>query len=391
MEQPRIDPAPSGTARQSEGFYIGIMTGTSLDGVDAVLADFSEPMPRCAGYVRHALTEELRRELLLLSSAGWDELHRAAVASQHLARGYALAVDELLRNGGLDRREVRALGVHGQTVRHRPDAGYTIQLNAPAVLAELTGIDVVADFRSRDIAAGGQGAPLVPAFHAGLFRASSPRVIVNLGGIANLTGLPGEGSAAPVIGFDCGPGNVLIDAWCAEHLGEPCDREGRWAAGGHSQAALLAKLLEEPYFALAPPKSTGRELFNRNWLTHKLAQRAIAPRDVQATLTRLTATCVARAIEQHCSDASQVLVCGGGAFNDCLMTMLAQECAPRQVISTAQLGVVPDQVEALAFAWLAFRFMQGRAASLPSVTGARGPRLLGALYPAGAAAENDAR
>ena len=372
----------SGSQQQS-GLYVGLMTGTSLDGVDAVLADLAGAQPRLIGHTHLALTAEMRKELLLLSSAGWDELHRAAVVAQHLARSFANAVEDLLLSAQIEADQVRAIGVHGQTVRHRPEAGYTIQLNAPATLAELTGIDVVADFRSRDIAAGGQGAPLLPAFHAGLFTTHTPRAVVNIGGVANVSGLPAAGSPEPVIGFDCGPGNVLIDAWAEEHLAEPFDRDGDWAAGGHSNATLLSALLDEPYFSLPPPKSTGRELFNREWLTHKLAQRKLAPRDVQASLTRLTAASIGQAIAQHFAPAGDVLVCGGGAFNATLMRMLGEECAPRPVASTAQFGVAPDHVEALAFAWLAREHLQRRPASLPAVTGARGARILGALYPVG--------
>ncbi|HEX4596278.1 MAG TPA: anhydro-N-acetylmuramic acid kinase [Burkholderiaceae bacterium] len=362
--------------------YVGLMTGTSLDGVDAVLADLDGLAPRVVATVHVSLADDLRRELLLLSSSGSDELHRGAVASQHLARGYASAVMQLLLEANVEPAQVRAIGAHGQTVRHRPDAGYTIQLNAPAVLAELSGIDVVADFRSRDIAAGGQGAPLLPVFHAGLFTTDSTRCVVNIGGISNVTGLPAAGSAEPVIGFDCGPGNVLLDAWAAENLGLPFDRDGDWAAGGHSNPTLLQAMLEEPYFSLPPPKSTGRELFNREWLSHKLAQRKVNPRDVQATVTRLTAVAIGRAIAEHVAGASDVLVCGGGAFNATLMRMLGEECAPRPVASTQTLGVAPDHVEAFAFAWLAREHVHGRCASLPSVTGARGARVLGALYPA---------
>ena len=365
------------------GLYIGLMSGTSLDGVDAVLADLSGAPPRIVGTVHAGLAPELRAELLQLCASGWDELHRSAVAAQHLARGYASAVRLLLAETNTRPDQVRAIGVHGQTVRHRPEAGYTIQLNAPAVLAELTGIDVVADFRSRDIAAGGQGAPLLPVFHAGLFTTGAPRAVVNIGGIANVTALPAAGSGAAVIGCDCGPGSVLLDAWAAEHLDQPYDRDGAWAGGGRSNAALLQALLEEPYFSLAPPKSTGRELFNREWLSHKLARRTLDPRDVQATLTRLTATAIGQAIARHAADAADVLVCGGGAFNATLIRMIQEECAPRPVASTATLGVAPDHVEAFAFAWFAREHVSGRAASLPSVTGARGARVLGALYPAG--------
>jgi anhydro-N-acetylmuramic acid kinase len=373
----------SGATQREADLYVGLMTGTSLDGVDAVLADLDAFPPRIVGTVHVSLADDLRRELLLLSTSGSDELHRSAVASQHLARGYASAVMQLLLEANVEPAQVRAIGAHGQTVRHRPDAGYTVQLNAPATLAELTGIDVVADFRSRDIAAGGQGAPLLPVFHAGLFTVDSPRAVVNIGGIANVTGLPATGSAEPVIGFDCGPGNVLIDAWAAERLGCPFDRDGAWAAGGHSNATLLQALLEEPYFFLPPPKSTGRELFNREWLSHKLGQRKMDPRDVQATLTRLTAVAIGQAIGRHAVGATDVLVCGGGAFNATLMRMLGEECAPRPVASTQTLGIAPDHVEAFAFAWFAHEHVHRRCASLPAVTGARGARVLGALYPAG--------
>jgi len=386
--------AAEGESLQRSELYIGVMTGTSLDGVDAVLADLSGSQPRLVAATRLSLADDLRKELLQLSSSGFDELHRSSIVSQHLARCYAGAVQQLLLDTGLEAERVRAIGVHGQTVRHRPDAGYTIQLNAPATVAELTGIDVVADFRSRDVAAGGQGAPLLPVFHAGIFRTDSPRAVVNIGGIANVTGLPAAASAEPVIGFDCGPGNVLLDAWAAEHLQQPFDRDGDWAAGGHVNATLLEALLQEPYFSLPPPKSTGRELFNRQWLSRRLAQRSqfapqfspqssLDPRDVQATLTRLTAATIGQAIARHAATAADVLVCGGGAFNATLMRMLAEECAPRTVASTANLGVAPEHVEAFAFAWLAREHVQGRPSSLAAVTGARGGRVLGALYPAG--------
>ena len=357
------------------------MTGTSLDGVDAVLADFSTAKPRLRAHVHHGLAGELRAALLRLNHAGDDEVHRAAVAGQHLAHAYAAAVGDLLLDAGVEARQVRAIGAHGQTIRHRPEAGYTIQVNAPATLAELTGIDVVADFRSRDVAAGGQGAPLAPAFHAAAFRGEVPRAVVNIGGISNLTGLPPFGIDSPALGFDCGPGNVLIDAWAREHLGKPVDSDGRWAAAGRVHGPLLAALLDEPFFALAPPKSTGRDLFDREWLDRKLAGLVVGPADVQATLTRLTATVIGDAIGRYFAEAAEVVVCGGGAFNGTLMRMLAETCAPRSVADSGALGVAPDQVEALAFAWLAREFIAHRCANLPAVTGARGARPLGALYP----------
>lgn len=364
--------------------YVGLMSGTSMDGVDAVLVDFAAAQPRLLAHVHHAFAPELRNELLLLNVSGIDELHRASVAAQHLARAYAWAVDDLLLHAEIDAGRVRALGAHGQTVRHRPEAGYTIQLNAPAALAELARVDVIADFRSRDVAAGGQGAPLVPAFHASVFATSRPRAVVNIGGIANITGLPGSDAATAVIGFDCGPGNVLIDAWALEHLGEPIDREGRWAAGGRSDQTLLAAFLAEPYLALAPPKSTGRDLFNTAWLRNRLAtvHARVDPHDVMTTLTRFTAQTIADAIGKHFGQAEDLVVCGGGAYNPTLMSMLADQLAPRPVRSSAEYGVEPQHVEAIAFAWLARAFCERRPGNLPSVTGAEGERILGALYPA---------
>ncbi len=361
--------------------FVGLMTGTSLDGIDAVLADFSGERVQLRAHLHHGLAAELRDALLTLNEPVEDELHRAAVAGQHLAHAFAAAVGDLLLHAEVEPHQVRAIGAHGQTVRHRPEAGYTIQVNAPATLAELTGIDVVADFRSRDIAAGGQGAPLVPAFHAAVFRGDVPRAVVNIGGISNLTGLPARGEELQVVGFDCGPGNVLIDDWALEHLGEPIDRNGRWAAGGRVDEALLKALLEEPFFSLAPPKSTGRDRFNRGWLRERLAPFAVDPHDVQATLTQLTATVIGAAVGRYFAEAVEVVVCGGGAFNRTLMGLLAQACSPRQVIGSDALGVAADQVEALAFAWLAREFLEGRPTNLPAVTGARGRRLLGAHYP----------
>ena len=361
--------------------FVGLMTGTSLDGIDAVLADFAGGRPRLCAHVHHGLTAELRAALLDLNQPGENELHRAAVAGQHLAHAYAAAVGDLLLAAEVDAAGVRAIGAHGQTVRHQPEAGYTVQVNAPATLAELTGIDVVADFRSRDIAAGGQGAPLVPAFHAAIFRGEAPRAVVNIGGISNLTGLPALGVESPVLGFDCGPGNVLLDAWALEHLGEPVDRNGHWAASGAVNAKLLSALLDEPFFALVPPKSTGRDRFNPDWLRRKLAGFQVDPHDVRATLTQLTATVIGYAVEHYFAEAAEIVVCGGGAFNATLMRMLGEACAPRRVIASGALGVPADQVEAFAFAWLAREFVEQRCANLPAVTGARGHRPLGALYP----------
>lgn len=359
------------------------MSGTSVDGVDGVLARLADGQaPQVLASASLPMPENLRRELLALNMPGDDELGRGALAANALARLYAQAVAALLAEARLPARDVAAIGAHGQTVRHRPDSGYTLQLNAPALLAELTGIDVVADFRSRDVAAGGQGAPLVPPFHAAVFGAQHGRAVLNLGGIANLTLLaPGQ----PVRGFDTGPANVFLDAWCQRHLGKPYDADGRWAGTGKVLASLLEQLIaSEPWFGLPAPKSTGRDLFNMQWLDDRLAAfggPSPAPQDVQATLQRLTARTVANAIDAAAPATQEVLVCGGGAQNAGLLRELAY-CLQRPVQPTDALGVPAQQVEALAFAWLAQAFVERRPAGMPAVTGARGARILGALYPA---------
>jgi anhydro-N-acetylmuramic acid kinase len=302
-------------------------------------------------------------------------------------RQYAQVVAELLRATGTEAGRVRALGAHGQTVRHRPlefdGTGYTLQLVNGALLAELSGIDVVCDFRSRDLAAGGQGAPLVPALHAALFgRGDAASAVLNLGGIANLTLLHADGR---VQGFDTGPANALLDLWCRRHSGRPFDAEGRFAASGRVDEALLARLLTEPYFERDPPKSTGRDLFDADWLDRHLGvgSGAPPPEDVQATLAELTARSVAAALLRHAPRTAQLLVCGGGAANADLMRRLRAQLPAIRVADTGTRGVPPQQVEALAFAWLAQAHVERLPGNVPSVTGARGPRILGALYPAG--------
>jgi len=361
--------------------YAGVMSGTSLDGVDAVVADFAPHAGRACtlqGAAHRAFAPVLRAELIALQSEGPDELARAARAANALADICAETLGAALDAAGVAAGELLAAGVHGQTVRHRPDQGWTLQINNAARIAERTGITIVADFRSRDVAAGGQGAPLVPAFHAALFGGATGRAVVNIGGIANVTDLS---SADGVRGFDTGPGNVLMDLWCARHRDAPYDRDGAWAAAGRPDPALLAALLAEPYFALSPPKSTGRDVFNAVWLDARLAGFALATADVQATLLALTARTIADAVRAQCAGAAEVLVCGGGANNAALLHALAAELAPRAVTSTATHGVAVEHVEALAFAWLAREALAGRPGNLPAVTGARGPRVLGAIYP----------
>jgi anhydro-N-acetylmuramic acid kinase len=357
--------------------YVGLMSGTSLDGVDAALVDFSRSPGRLVASRFAPYPEPIRAEALALNSPGDDELARSALLANRLSGEYAAAVRELLAAAGIDRTQVAAIGCHGQTVRHRPDLGYTVQLVNGALLAELTGLPVVCDFRNRDVAAGGQGAPLVPAFHAACFAAAERRrVIANIGGIANITSLhPGE----PVRGFDTGPGNALLDLWAARHRGEPFDRDGVWAASGKVVDELLRAMLAEPFFALPPPKSTGRDLFNAAWLA-RFAPERNTPADVQATLAALTATSIADAVEH--TGGEEVFVCGGGASNAHLMRTLAAALPGVRVASTAGVGLDPDWVEAMGFAWLAREALAGRDGSVPEVTGASGPRVLGAIYPA---------
>ena len=359
--------------------YIGLMSGTSVDGVDAVLVDFGA-MPWQTRARRHVAFEPaLRAELDALQKSGADELHRAALAANALMDCCASAISGVLHDARLQPSDIAAVGVHGQTVRHRPDLQFTIQLANPARLAEACHIVIVADFRSRDVAAGGQGAPLAPALHAALF--GDPvrhRVVLNIGGIANVTDLsPGR----PVRGFDTGPGNTLLDAWCLRHRSEPFDRDGAWAASGHPIPALLAALQADPYFALPPPKSTGRDQFNLNWLEARVTARHV-PADVQRTLLDLTAATIVAAIAEHCAGASEVLVCGGGAHNGALLRELTARLGARTLAPTAAYGVPVGDVEALAFAWLARESLAGRPGNLPSVTGAGGSRVLGAIYPA---------
>lgn len=361
--------------------YIGMMSGTSLDGVDVVLADFSLTHPRLLAHQHLGFDPALRTELLALNRPGDNELERAALAANQLAQHYAQAVQALLAHAQTPAHSIAAIGCHGQTVRHRPELAYTWQLNNAALLAELTDITVVADFRSRDLAAGGQGAPLAPAFHAALFRhAARHRVVVNIGGIANLTDLPSSGK---VIGFDCGPGNMLLDAWCAAHLGKAYDENGAWAARGKVIPELRAALLQAAYFQQAPPKSTGRDLFNSAWL-HPFLRAEYAAQDVQATLLELTVHSIWQAVQEHCVGVQEVFVCGGGARNGALIHALRQAFA-RNAVSldlTDALGVAAEHVEALAFAWLARQALRGETGNLPDVTGAKHACILGAIYPA---------
>lgn len=359
--------------------FAGVMSGTSLDGADAALVDFSSPAPRTLAFATVPFATELRRTLLALSSPGADGLDAAGAAGAELAQLYARAVLEAIAAAGKAPVEVTAIGCHGQTVRHRPERGFTIQLNDPARVAELTGIDVAADFRRRDIAAGGQGAPLVPAFHEAVFRKPGrSRAVVNIGGISNITWLPATG---PTLGFDCGPGNVLMDEWIRQHQGVAYDLDGRWAASGSSNEALLERLLRDAFFDRQPPKSTGRELFSMAWLQQKLGG-PLPPADVQATLAEFTAQAIVSALDRFCPATEELFLAGGGARNAFLVSRIQALARGRRVALTDELGVPTGQVEAVAFAWLAMKCVRREPIDLSAVTGARGPRVLGGLYPA---------
>ncbi len=355
------------------------MSGTSLDGADAVLADFSTTQPRVLAFESEAYARELRDELLALNTTGDNEIERSQLAANQLANVYANAAMRAMRAANIVAKNVAAIGCHGQTVRHRPDLAYTTQLNNPALLAELTGCKVVADFRTRDIAAGGQGAPLAPAFHDGAFRSTTEtRVVVNIGGIANLTILePGK----PAWGFDCGPGNCLMDAWILKHHQQSYDQDGAWAAQGQALARLLGRLQSEKFFSDSPPKSTGRDLFHLLWLIEKLAGDESA-QDVQATLLYLTVWSITDHIARFAPSATRVLVCGGGAQNAALMHELAARFSGGIIETTDMHGVAAQQVEALAFAWLAKQAMAQTPLDMTATTGAKHPVILGAIYPA---------
>jgi anhydro-N-acetylmuramic acid kinase len=382
--------APS--ARSSGLFsdlYIGLMSGTSLDGVDGVLFKGDGLQWQTLAHAHRPLPAPLRQALLDLNTPGDNELHRSALAAQALVVVYATVVQALCAHADVLPSEIQAIGAHGQTVRHRPDQGYTWQLNNPALLAEMTGIDVVADFRSRDVAAGGQGAPLVPAFHQAIFgRPDQAVAVLNIGGMSNISILrPGQ----TPLGFDCGPGNAMLDMWCELQTGHAYDANGEWGAGGDVREDWLADALSEPFFHLPPPKSTGRDLFNADWLTRWLAPRGLTDgpladsalaRDVQATLCELTARSVAMALREHAPDASEVVVCGGGALNGDLLRRLGEQLPGVRVGRSDVHGLEAMQVEAAAFAWLAWTHVNRLAGNVPAVTGAQGPRVLGGLYPA---------
>jgi anhydro-N-acetylmuramic acid kinase len=362
--------------------YVGLMSGTSMDGIDAALLEIDDDGMRLLSAVCREWPESLQRRLRCLAE---DYQHIGLVELGQLdtsaAKEFALAAEQLLRANSLPAKAVRAIGSHGQTVLHQPqgEAPFTLQIGDPNIIAERLGIDVVADFRRRDLAAGGEGAPLMPAFHAAAFGIpGKSSAVVNIGGIANVTRLAADGG---VTGFDTGPGNCLLDAWARRHLSHAYDSHGAWAATGTVQPELLSRLLSEPYFSRTPPKSTGRETFSDDWLERALTGLSLAPADVQATLSELTGLTIADSLQAGTgTDPKRVLVCGGGAFNANLMGRLARFLPSSEVATTAAAGIAPEHVEAAGFAWLAHRYVSGLPGNLPAVTGASHPVPLGALY-----------
>ncbi|MHB8254906.1 MAG: anhydro-N-acetylmuramic acid kinase [Acidiferrobacter sp.] len=365
--------------------YIGLMSGTSADGVDAVCVQFGEePSVTIRSHCYERYSESFRERLLALMTSGPDEIERMGAVEVELAEIFAAISTAAHVKAGLSASAIRAIGSHGQTLRHRPIGAqaFTLQIGDPARIAERTGIATVADFRRRDMAAGGQGAPLVPAFHQWLFQhETQTRAIVNIGGIANVTQIPSKNSGYPVQGFDTGPGNALLDAWIRNQTGAPQDTDGRFAAQGRVHQDLLALLRQDPYFAAAPPKSTGREYFTLNWLKGHVDRfpQPIPAVDIQATLTRLTATTIADALAPLYPD--EIFLCGGGTANPILTGMLAASQA-QPIQTTSALGLDPQLVEPVAFAWLAHQAVLGLPGNAPSATGARHRAILGALYPA---------
>ncbi|MBL1432067.1 MAG: anhydro-N-acetylmuramic acid kinase, partial [Gammaproteobacteria bacterium] len=362
-------------------YYIGLMSGTSVDGIDAALVDINDGKIKCLATKSIAFDAPLRNALIKACSKSYSSSDQAAELDSQLAYIYAKTVTDLLNISSADQCNI-VIGCHGQTINHAPNASpsFSLQIGNAQKLANLCKIPVVSDFRSKDLAAGGQGAPLAPAFHATVFRSTKEsRVVLNLGGIANISVLSKDNNT-DVIGFDTGPANGLMDYWINKHLEKHFDDAGQWAASGQFNSALLETLLDDDYFTLTPPKSTGRELFNADWLEHKLSQFTTLPsKDVQATLCELSAITVANDIKRYAADCQRVLVCGGGVHNIELKRRLQQHLPNVQIVSTATLGVDPDFVEAIAFAWLAQRHVNKLTGNLPSVTGASKKVILGTL------------
>jgi anhydro-N-acetylmuramic acid kinase len=369
----------------SENLYLGLMSGTSMDGIDAALLRIGKTAQKLEASLHYPLPEDLQGELRAIAVPGENEIERMGVLDRRLADQFAQGALQLLADAGVSAGQVSAIGCHGQTIRHRPEGAcpFTLQIGDPNRLAEITGITTVADFRRRDMAAAGQGAPLAPIYHNALFRSrDETRVVLNVGGIANITILPADPDA-PVTGFDTGPGNTLIDAWARKQLGQPFDHSGNWAAGGKINALWLHRLRADPFFGKPPPKSTGPEYFNLQWVDSVCTGLPpLEKKDMQATLTALTAETVCQAVKEHAPQCGRLIVCGGGVHNREMMRQLEEGLEGISVEDTNAYGIDPDYVEAAAFAWLAKQALENNPVSLPSVTGAARPVILGGIYPA---------
>ncbi|MDE0661882.1 MAG: anhydro-N-acetylmuramic acid kinase [Gammaproteobacteria bacterium] len=364
--------------------YIGVMSGTSVDGLDVALVDMSAGMPRITKCTTVALPPDLRSALVALTSPGDDEIARAGTCDAALGDFIGQTVLGCLESWSTAPRDIRAIGCHGQTIRHHPDLvpPFTVQIGDPNRIAETTGIDTVADLRRRDVAAGGQGAPLAPLFHDALFRdAQRHRIVVNVGGIANATMLPAASDA--ILGFDTGPGNALLDAWSMQCTGEPYDRGGDWASQGKVAPKLMEALSHDGFVSREPPKSTGKERYNLDYVIRMSTPFDYPPEDVQATLLEFTAWSIATAAERWGPGNADVVVCGGGRHNHALMKRLAANLPGYEIFRSDDLNVDGDGLEAAAFAWFAYRTLSGQPSNVPAVTGARGARVLGAIYPGG--------
>ena len=362
--------------------YVGVMTGTSVDGLDVAVLDVTATPPRIPHATTVALPGDLAADLLALGKPGKDEIDRAGACDAALGEFIGKAVLDCLGLWKIDPAQVRAIGCHGQTIRHRPDSTppFTLQIGDPNRVAEITGIDTVADMRRRDIAAGGQGAPLAPLFHDALFRdGERHRIVVNIGGIANATMLPAGSDS--ILGFDTGPGNALVDAWTRHHKDEPYDRRGAWASQGQVAQGLLDALRNDPFVLRKPPKSTGKEVYNLDYISRAVARFDLSPMDVQATLLEFTAWSITYAVERWGPGTGDVVACGGGRHNRALMKRLESSLSAYRVLRADDLGVDGDALEAAAFAWFAHRTLAGLPSNAPAVTGAEGPRVLGAIYP----------
>lgn len=358
------------------------MSGTSLDGIDAVLVDFSNKNHRVVGFHYCPWPEEIATRIRELNLPGQNEIDRLGELDLDVADAFAVSTTQLLEKVSIDPAQIRAIGSHGQTIRHRPNFSnpFTLQIGDPNRIAEKTGICVVSDFRRRDMAAGGQGAPLVPAYHAAVFSESGePRVILNIGGIANITFLPAD-PEAQILGFDTGPGNTLINTWIYKNLGKRYDHNGEWAGGGESVPDLLEDLISDPYFTAPIPKTTGPEYFSQSWLEEHLQRHNASPRDIQTTLTALTAESITDAIFRHAPNCSRVIVCGGGVHNKVLMGYLEERLEAIPIESSQVYGIDPELVESITFAWLARQTLNGLCGNLPTVTGARHQVILGGIY-----------